>query len=503
MAEAPLVELRGIVKRFPGLVANDEVDLTLHAGEVHALLGENGAGKTTLVNILAGLYRPDAGEIRVDGKRVSFRSPRHAIDAGIGMVHQHFRLVDSLSVADNVLLGWHTPRFWLGRKAGVKQVRDLAERYRMPVHADARVWQLSVGEQQRVEILKALYRRARVLVLDEPTAVLTPQEADDLYATVRAMADEGKAIVFITHKLDEVLAAADRITVLRAGKNSGAAVRGQVDARELARMMVGRDVVLELPPRAGTPGEPVLELEGVSARNDRGLPALRGVSLTVRAGQIFGIAGVAGNGQSELAEVITGLRPTTGGRVSVGGRDLTGASARTLIEAGVAHVPEDRLESGLVAGMTAAENAILKAYRHPPVARGPFVDRGESRRLATQMLEAFGVRMVSPDAPVRLLSGGNLQRLLLARETAADPRVIVAVHPTRGLDVGATEAVRRALREQQERGAAILLISEDLDEILALADPVGVVHDGELAGVVQRERASIEELGLLMGGHAA
>jgi simple sugar transport system ATP-binding protein len=499
MSEAPLVELRGIVKRFPGLVANDSVDLELYGGEVHALLGENGAGKTTLMNVLTGLYRPDEGEILVDGRPVSFRAPRNAIDAGIGMVHQHFRLVDSLTVAENVLLGWHAPRVWLGRKAGIRQVAELAKRYRMDVHPDAKVWQLSVGEQQRVEILKALYRGARALILDEPSAVLTPQEADALFEAVREMAARGEAIVVITHKLDEVQAVADRITVLRRGRNVGVAVRGELDSRALARLMVGREVSLDAAPAPSETGDVVLRVEGASARSDRGLPALTDVSLEVRAGQLFGIAGVAGNGQRELAEVVTGLRPLEAGSVEVAGRRLR-ASARSAIDAGVAHIPEDRLGSGLVAGLSTTDNAILKAYRRPPVARGPLVDRRAARALAERFLAAFDVSAVSPDAPVRLMSGGNLQRLLLARETAERPQVIVAVHPTRGLDVGGTETVRRVLREQQEAGAAILLISEDLDEVLALADPVGVLHDGRLAGVVPRERCEVEELGLLMGG---
>ena len=500
MSGAPLVELRGIVKRFPGLVANDGVDLELHAGEVHALLGENGAGKTTLMNILTGLYRPDEGDILVDGRPVSFRAPRNAIEAGIGMVHQHFRLVESLTVAENVLLGWHTPRLWLGRKAGIRQVAELAERYRMHVHPEARIWQLSVGEQQRVEILKALYRGARLLILDEPSAVLTPQEADALFETVREMAARGEGIVVITHKLDEVQAVADRITVLRRGRNVGGALRGELDSRALARLMVGRDVSLDVAPATTEPGALLLRVEAASARSDRGLPALVDVSLDVHAGQIFGIAGVAGNGQRELAEIVTGLRGLESGSVSVDGRRLRGASARGAIDAGVAHVPEDRLGSGLVAGLSTTDNAILKAYRRPPVARGPFVDRRAARGLAERFLEAFDVSAVSPDAPVRLMSGGNLQRLLLARETAEQPKVIVAVHPTRGLDVGGTETVRRVLREQQEAGTAILLISEDLDEVLALADPVGVLHDGRLAGVVPRGRCDVEELGLLMGG---
>jgi general nucleoside transport system ATP-binding protein len=495
----PLVELRGIVKRFPGLVANDGVDLELHAGEVHALLGENGAGKTTLMNVLTGLYRPDEGEILVDGRPVAFRAPRNAIDAGIGMVHQHFRLVDSLTVAENVLLGWHTPRVWLGRKAGIRQVAELAERYRMHVHPEARVWQLSVGEQQRVEILKALFRGARVLILDEPSAVLTPQEAGVLFEAIREMAARGEAIVVITHKLDEVQAVADRITVLRRGRNVGVARRGELDSRALARLMLGRDVSLDVAPAQAKTGEVVLRVHGASARSDRGLPALVDVSLDVRAGQIFGIAGVAGNGQRELAEVVAGLRPLESGSVEVAGRRLRG-SARGAIDAGVAHIPEDRLGSGLVAGLSTTDNAILKAYRRPPVARGPLVDRRAARALAEGFLAAFDVSAVSPDAPVRLMSGGNLQRLLLARETAERPKVIVAVHPTRGLDVGGTETVRRVLREQQEAGAAILLVSEDLDEVLALADPVGVLHDGRLAGVVPRERCDVEELGLLMGG---
>jgi simple sugar transport system ATP-binding protein len=496
----PVVDLRGIVKRFPGVLANDSVYLQIHAGEVHALLGENGAGKTTLMRVLAGLFRADEGTIVLDGRPVSFRSPRQAIDAGIGMVHQHFRLVGSLTVAENVLLGWHTPRFWLSKRAGIHQVEELARTYRLPVDAGARVWQLSVGEQQRVEILKAVYRRARVLILDEPTAVLTPQEAADLFGIVRSMAVGGAAVVFITHKLDEVMAVADRITVLRRGRVVGEATPSGTDARALARMMVGRDVELETAPRPSRPGEPVLRLEGVSARSDRGLPALREVSVEVRAGQVFGIAGVAGNGQRELEEVVTGLRRPTAGRILLGDRDLTGASTRAMIDAGVGHVPEDRLGSGLVPGMTCAENAILRAYRHPPVARGPFIDWSEAERLTSRMLEAFDVRAVSPDSTVRLLSGGNLQRLLLAREMAEHPRLVVAVHPTRGLDVAATVAVRDALRTHQEAGVAILLISEDLEELLALADPIGVLYEGRLVGVLPRDRCEVETLGLLMAG---
>jgi len=501
--DSPLVELRGIVKCFPGLVANDHVDMQIQAGEVHALLGENGAGKTTLMRVVAGLYRPEGGQIVLQGRPATFRSPRHAIENGIGMVHQHFKLVDSMTVAENVLLGWKEPRLWLGKRAGVRQVDEIARRYRLPVHSDARIWQLSVGEQQRVEILKAIYRQARVLILDEPTAVLTPREAQDLFGTVRSMAADGAAVVFITHKLNEVLAVADRITVLRSGRVAGTKVPSETSPRELARMMVGREVLLETSARATSPGEPVLRLEGISARNDRGLPGLVDVSLEVRARQILGIAGVAGNGQRELAEVITGLRRTTSGRVVLESRDMTNRSARSMIEAGVAHVPEDRLGSGLVPGMSIAENAVLKAYRRPPVGRGPFLDLAEARKIARRMLATFGIRALSADAPVRLLSGGNLQRLLLAREMAERPSLIVAVHPTRGLDVGATEGVRRALMGQQEAGAAILLISEDLDEVLALADPIGVLFDGRLVALVPRAECEIEELGLHMAGSSA
>ena len=495
-----LLMARNVSIRFGGLTAVSDFNLRMDGHELVGLIGPNGAGKTTLFNMLTGVYQPTEGEILIDGRSVTFKAPRHAIDAGIGMVHQHFRLVESLTVAENILLGWHTPRLWLGRKAGIRQVAELAERFRMQVHPEARVWQLSVGEQQRVEILKALYRGARLLILDEPSAVLTPQEADALFETVREMAAHGEGIVVITHKLDEVQAVADRITVLRRGRNVGSASRGELDSRALARMMVGRDVSLDVMPAQFEPGNVVLRIENASARSDRGLPALVDVSLDVRAGQIFGIAGVAGNGQRELAEIVTGLRPLESGSVEVDGRRLRSASARGAIEAGVAHVPEDRLGSGLVAGLSAAENAILKAYRRSPIARGPFVDRRAARGLAERFLEAFEVSAVSTDAPVRLMSGGNLQRLLLARETAEQPKVIVAVHPTRGLDVGGTETVRRVLREQQGAGAAILLISEDLDEVLALADPVGVLHDGRLAGVVPRDRCDVEELGLLMGG---
>jgi simple sugar transport system ATP-binding protein len=499
----PIVRMQGIVKRFPGVVANDGVDLEIRAGEVHALLGENGAGKTTLMRILAGLFRPDGGEILVDGRPAQFRSPRRAIDAGIGMVHQHFRLVESLTVAENVLLGWRTPRFWLSRRAGIQQVEELAARYHLPVAAGVRIWQLSVGEQQRVEILKAVYRQARVLILDEPTAVLTPQEAEELFAIVRRMAEDGSAVVFITHKMDEVLAVADRITVLRRGRNAGTAEPSRTDARSLARLMVGRDVVLELAPRETEPGEAVLRLDGVSARSDRGLPALRDISLEVRAGQVVGIAGVAGNGQHELAEVVTGLRRPSGGRVWIGERDLAGATARAMIAAGVGHIPEDRLGSGLVPDMTCSENAIMRAYRHAPVARGPLIDWGEADRVTEEMFKAFDVRAVSPHSRVGLLSGGNLQRMLLAREMGERPKLVVAVHPTRGLDVAATDVVRRALRAQQDAGVAILLISEDLEELLALADPIGVLYEGRLVGILPRAECRIESLGLLMAGASA
>ncbi len=496
-----IVSMQGIVRRFPGVLANDHIDFAVRRGEIHALLGENGAGKSTLMNILSGLYRPDEGEIRVRGERCVFHSPRDAIARGIGMVHQHFMLVPSQTVAENIILGLDRPRFLLNLPHIEAEVARLAEQYKLLVHPRAKIWQLSVGEQQRVEVLKMLYRGAQILIMDEPTAVLTPQEVEALFHTLREMARGGHTIIFISHKLDEVLAIADRITVLRRGRVTAAGLPAQsVTKPELARLMVGREVLFRLSKAPLQPGPVVLAVEELWAESDKGLPALRGVSFQVRSGEIVGIAGVAGNGQSELAQVITGLRPASGGRILIGGQDVTNRPARVVIEHGVGHVPEDRSAVGSVPDLGVDENLILKAYREPPIANGPFLDTGAVERHASRLVREFNIVTPRLDAPARLLSGGNLQRLILAREVSAQPRLLVAVDPTRGLDVGATEAVHRLLLAQRESGKAILLISEDLDEILALADRILVIYEGQIMGEVAAEGADVNTIGLMMAG---
>jgi simple sugar transport system ATP-binding protein len=494
------IDATGIVKRFPGVLANDSVDFDLRRGEVHALLGENGAGKSTLMNILAGLYRPDSGEVRVDGLPVAFASPRDAIAAGLGMVHQHFTLVPSQTVTENVLLGLEQPRFLLRPGAAEAEVRRLAERFGLRVHPGARIWQLSVGEQQRVEILKLLYRGARILIMDEPTAVLAPQEADELFATLRSMTAEGRSVVFISHKLGEVLAIADRVTVMRRGRVTAAGIpaAGATKA-ELARLMVGRSVLEVLDRTECHPGEVVLDLKGVSAQNDRGIAAVRDLSLQVRAGEIVGIAAVAGNGQSELAELISGLRPCIGD-VLVSGRSVANRSAATALRLGVAHVPEDRTEVGSAPDLSLTDNLIMKRYRDAPVARGWLMDGDAANTIATELKERYQIAAPSIDTEVRLLSGGNLQRAILAREIETSPRLLVAVQPTRGLDVGAIESVHRLLLDLRTEGAAILLISEELDEILALSDRILVLYEGQVAGEFTADDAEIGRIGLLMTG---
>jgi len=505
-SRVPAVRMAGITKRFPGVVANDDVGFEAATGEVHALLGENGAGKTTLSNILTGLYRPDEGRIELYGEPVSFHSPREALEAGIGMVHQHFRLVDTLTVAENLLLGWNKPRFWLSRRAGLRQVREISEALHMPVDPDARIWQLSVGEQQRVEIIKAVFRGSRVLILDEPTAVLTPQEASQLFTTLRAMATEGHAVILITHKLHEVMAVADRITVLRGGRSVSTLPVADATPRSLAALMVGREVELaRAQEHERVPGdEAVLELEGVSARGDRGGEALDGVSLHVRPGEIVAVAGVAGNGQRELAETISGMRTPSAGKIRVSGQVLRPGDPRSAIRAGVAHIPEDRLGTGLAPSLSISRNAALKSYRSPPISRGPFLVLRRMGELAVSLIRRYDVKAPGPETPVRNLSGGNLQKLMLGREFEGEPRVLIAAQPTRGLDVGAIETVHAYLREAAGNGMAVLLISEDLDEILALADRVAVMYEGALVGEIEAGAATIEEIGYLMaGGRAA
>jgi ABC-type uncharacterized transport system ATPase subunit len=501
-----LVEMRGIVKRFPGLIANDHVDFDVRPGEIHALLGENGAGKSTLMNVLAGLYKPEAGTINVKGKPVFFTSPRDAIEVGIGMVHQHFMLVPSQSVTENILLGLKKPRFNLNLREYDRVIAELGERFGLRVDPRAKVWQLSVGEQQRIEILKMLYRGTDILIMDEPTAVLAPQEIDDLFKTLRVMIAEGKSIIFISHKLHEVMAIADRVTVLRKGRVTAAGLDAhQTTRQQLAKQMVGREVIFHLDKKPQEPGQVVLSVEDVYAENDKGLKALKGLSLDVRAGEIVGLAGVAGNGQRELAQVITGMRKCDKGQVMLNGENITNHSALFGILRGVAHIPEDRTHVGTAPNLSVTDNVIMKQYRNPPLDRHGFLNMPLATKLANELKGEYDIIVPTVETPVRLLSGGNLQRVILAREISGHPALLVAVQPTRGLDVGAIEGVQRLLLEQRESGAAILLISEELEELLSLSDRVFVIYEGLIMGEVKVGQAEpsrdlIESIGQMMTG---
>jgi simple sugar transport system ATP-binding protein len=496
----------GITKRFGKVIANDNVSFVARKGEVHALIGENGAGKSTLMSILAGLYRPDTGVLRIGGQPVDFRSPGDAIAAGIGMVYQHFMLVDSFTVAENVLLGLPSTGFQLNLDDIERQLTEVSRTFGLSLDPKALIWQLGVGEQQRVEIVRLLMRGATTLVFDEPTAVLTPQESDDLIQTLRDLASRGFCVIFISHKLDEVAAVADRVTVLRHGAVVGTVdvADGQLNRRELARMMVGRELAGALLDEgevsAHQMGEVVLGVRNLTALSDKGLDALHGLSLEIRAGETLGIAGVAGNGQRELAEAITGLRPTTGGTVSLKGQDVTGHSARAIARTGLAHVPEDRLGTGLVGPLDLSSNAILRTYRRAPMSRGPVLVKRAIDAFTDRLIGEYHVNPANRRARLRDLSGGNQQKLLIARELAGEPAAIVAVHPTRGVDVGASEAIHNVLRAQRQRGAATLLISEDLEELLALSDRIAVMYEGRVMGTVSAQEAEAESLGLMMAG---
>ncbi|NPV56658.1 MAG: ABC transporter ATP-binding protein [Anaerolineae bacterium] len=494
-----VVSMRGIVKRFPGVLANDHVDFDLRHGEIHALLGENGAGKSTLMNILAGLYRQESGVVEVSGKPVNFSSPRDAINAGIGMIHQHFMLVPSQSVTENILLGLDEPRFNLRLDKYDRIIAEMGERFGLHVDPKAKVWQLSVGEQQRIEILKMLYRGANILIMDEPTAVLAPQEIDELFHTLRVMLDQGKSIIFISHKLHEIMEIADRVTVMRRGvvTAQGVPIEGMSRA-DLARLMVGREVIFSLEKKPQQPGEVSLSVTDVFAMNDKGLPALKGVSLNVRAGEIVGLAGVAGNGQRELADVITGMRKTTGGSVCIGCDDLTNRGPKDGIRRGVSHIPEDRHHVGTAPNLSITDNVIMKKYNQAPIAKGWIINQVKADEFAQGLRQAYDILAPTVKTPVRLLSGGNLQRVILAREISQNPTLMVAVQPTRGLDVGAIEGVQRLLLAQRENGAAILLVSEELEELLALSDRIYVIYEGEIMGEVTD--GDIESIGLMMTG---
>jgi general nucleoside transport system ATP-binding protein len=499
------VELRGITKRFPGVVAAEGVDISVADGEVHALLGENGAGKSTLMNILFGLYRQNEGEVLLDGEPLRARSPADAIAAGVGMVHQHFMLVPVFTVTENVILGTEpTGRAGrVDRGEARRRVVDLSERYGLAVDPDTRVEELPVGVQQRVEILKALYRDARCLILDEPTAVLTPQEIDDLMGIIRQIAAGGRSVVFISHKLREVLAIADRITVLRRGRVVGHATPSETDDQALAAMMVGRDVQLVVDKAPAQAGQPVLEVDDLVVTDNRGHRVVDGLSFEVREGEILAVAGVQGNGQTELIEALTGLREPTAGAVRLDGTDVTGATPDRMFDAGVAHVPEDRQRDGLVDSFSVASNLVLNQIGRAPFSRRSRIDRRAVHRHAEQLVTEFDVRTPSVDAAVSTLSGGNQQKVIVAREFFQARRLLVLSQPTRGLDVGSIQYIHRQIVEKRDEGVAVLINSSELDEVLALADRIVVVCRGRVTGVLDRADADRERVGLLMAGAVA
>jgi ABC-type uncharacterized transport system ATPase subunit len=498
----PVLELHGITKAFPGVLANDHIDLTLEEGEIHALLGENGAGKTTLMNILYGLYAPDEGEISVRGQRVEVHDPNDAIAQGIGMVHQHFMLVPVLTVTENVMLGVESIKngIFLDRLTAARRIRQISEQYGLEVDPDVYVRTVPVGVQQRVEIIKLLYREADILILDEPTAVLTPQEVEELFKVIRSLVAQGKSVIFITHKLKEVMAIADRITVLRNGRVVGTTRPAQTSEQELATMMVGRQVILQVDKGPAQPGETVLDVDGLQVLDGRGNLAVRGVSFEVRAGEVLGVAGVQGNGQTELVQALTGLRSVAAGQVHILDADVTNASPRRVLEQGVAHVPEDRQRDGLVLSFPVADNLVLNTYYLPPFAHLGTLNQEAILATAEQRAREFDVRTPSTLTPVSSLSGGNQQKVIVAREFSRPIRLLIASQPTRGLDVGSIEYIHQRIIEKRDEGTAVLLVSPELDEVMSLSDRIAVMYEGRIVDILPAEQPTKEELGLLMCG---
>ncbi|WP_126426510.1 ABC transporter ATP-binding protein [Brevibacillus marinus] len=493
--------MRGVTKRFPGIVANDRVNLRVKKGEIHALLGENGAGKSTLMNILFGLYQPDEGEILIHGKPVNITSPRKANEWGIGMVHQHFMLVEPFTVTENIILG-KEPRKGLGIdiKTAAREVAAISARYGLSVDPYAKIEDISVGMQQRVEILKTLYRGAEILILDEPTAVLTPQEIRELMEIMENLVAEGKTIILITHKLKEIMAVCDSVTIIRRGKVVDSLAVAETTPDELAAKMVGREVSFRVDKQSALPQEVILAVENVTALDNRGLKALDGISFAVRAGEILGIAGVDGNGQSELVEVLTGLRKVEQGSIKLKGVELSNRTPREISAAGVSHIPEDRQKRGLVLDFTLSENMVLSTYHHPRYSKNGFLDYRAIAEQAARLVAKFDVRTASTHTLARALSGGNQQKAVIAREVEKDPDLLIAAQPTRGLDVGAIEFIHRQLIEQRDKGKAVLLLSLELDEIMKLADRIAVIYEGKIVGIVDPNQTDEQELGLMMAG---
>ncbi|MCI0582220.1 MAG: ABC transporter ATP-binding protein [Chloroflexi bacterium] len=497
------LELREITKQFPGVLANDRISISADKGEVLGLLGENGAGKTTLMNILSGLYRPDSGEIVIEGETRVFNDPHAAIAAGVGMVHQHFMLVPVFDVVEAVALGAETVSGPLGafdRAAARRRIVELSEQYNLNVPPDAKIENLPVGVRQRVEILKALYRQSDILVLDEPSAVLTPAETEELFGIIRSLTSTGTTVIFITHKLNEVIEVADKIVVLRRGRVAGTADPKTTTRQELANLMVGRDVELIVPKGPAKPADVVLSVKDLFVRDDRLELAVKGVDLEVRGGEILAIAGVQGNGQTELVEALTGLRSIDSGEITIGGRHVEKASPRQVSDLGVAHIPEDRGRDGLIAYMTVAENYILDTYHREPYSRRGVMDLKAINDHAAQGVKDFDIRTPSIHTLATALSGGNQQKVVVAREFSVPVQLVIAAQPTRGLDVGSIEYIHRRIVEQRDAGAAIVIVSTELDEVLAVGDRIAVMYDGRIVGILSGETATLEAVGLLMGG---
>lgn len=496
-----VIEMKGITKVFPGTIANEDVDFTLLKGETHVLLGENGAGKTTLMNILYGLYQQEKGDIFIKGEKVRLTSPNDAIKRGIGMVHQHFMLVHNFTVAENIVLGTEPRKgLKLDTDKAIKEVEEIADKYGFNIDPKAVIEDISVGQQQKVEILKALYRGAEILILDEPTAVLTPQEIEELGVIIDNLKAEGKSVILITHKLKEVMSMSDRVTIIRRGKVTGIVNTKDTSIDELAELMVGRKVKLVVDKEPSNPKEVILEIQSLHAKDSRGIPAVKGVNLNIRGGEILGIAGVDGNGQTELIEVLTGLRKPEGGKITLKGKDIYGKSSREITDAGMGHIPEDRHKRGLILSYSLFENSILGMQHKAPFSKNGVLNYGKIREYAQRIIKEFDVRTPSDEVSASALSGGNQQKLIVAREISKDPELLIASQPTRGVDVGAIEFIHRRLVEERDSGKAVLLVSFELDEILALSDRIAVMYDGQIVGVLSRDEADEQKLGILMAG---